>query len=376
MKPIAINGRFLSQPVTGVQRHARELMQALDGMLARGELERPEHGVEVLMPPGFKAPRLEFIQAKAVGRACGQEWEQLSLPGYCRGKLLFTPCGGAPLLHGEHVFTVPDAGVFATPGSYTRAYGSWYRWHHRQAAKKDGMRLLTVSQFSKNELQRWLGMDGWRITVTPLGHEHVLAQAADERALRRMGVTPKEYVLAVGSANPNKNFRGLTEAFRRVRERMGGERARKLRLVIAGQGNSRIFGGERSVVEGVIHSGRVTDAELRALYENAACLALPSFYEGFGLPLLEAMALGCPAVSSNRASLPEVGGDAAVYFNPEDSEEMAGAMTRVLLDAELRTELAQRGMRRALRFRWRETARLTWAALMEASGGNRVRHAA
>jgi glycosyltransferase involved in cell wall biosynthesis len=157
---------------------------------------------------------------------------------------------------------------------------------------------------------------------------------------------------------------------------MDAERWQKLRLVIAGTGNSRIFGGERGAVEGVIHTGRVTDGELRALYENAACFVLPSLYEGFGLPLLEAMALGCAALSSNRASLPEVGGDAAVYFNPEDTEEMEDALARVLLDADLRGRLAQQGMRWARRFRWQETARLTWATLLEASGGNQGQRAA
>jgi len=367
MKPIAINGRFLTQPVTGVQRHARELIFTLDTMLAAGELERPDKPVELLVPPTVRErPPLQYIQPRRGGRFSGHRWEQLSLHAGCRGKLLFTPCGGAPLLHRDHVFVVPDAAVFSTPGAYTRAYGAWYRWHHRRAAKMPGLHLLTVSEFSRQELAWHLGIDGARITVIPLGHEHLLRTAPQPEVLERLQLRPGEYVFAVGSANPNKNLRGLLQAFCILRQRYP-EEAKRAQLVIAGSVGSRIFAEAMGRQEGVIQTGYVNDGELRALYENAACFVFPSLYEGFGLPLLEAMALGCPVVSSNAASLPAVGNGAAIFFDSRSPEQMADALERVLTDSGLRGELSQNGKQRAQHFRWRETARMTWKVLLGAA---------
>lgn len=367
MKPIAINGRFLTQPVTGVQRHARELIFTLDAMLASGELQRPDHLVELLVPPTLREiPPLRFIQLRKVGLSSGQIWEQLQLPAFCRGKLLFTPCGGAPLLHRDHVFTIPDAAVFATPEAYTRAYRAWYRWHHRRAAKLPGLTLLTVSDFSQHELARYLHLDPARIAVIPLGHEHVFRTPPQPEILARLRLIPGEYILAVGSANPNKNLRQLLQAFNILRSQLP-ETISQPQLVIAGARNNRIFGQDSIQQENIIQTGYITDGELRALYENAACFVFPSLYEGFGLPLLEAMELGCPAVASNAASLPSLGGDAAIYFDPKSPQQMATAIASVLTDEELRNDLLEKGKIRAGKFTWRQTAQITWTTLLNAA---------
>jgi glycosyltransferase involved in cell wall biosynthesis len=368
MKPIAINGRFLTQPITGVQRHARELVFTLDAMLASGELARPDHPVELFAPPNLReTPTLRFLRLRKLGHVGGQLWEQLQLPVFCRGKLLFTPTGGAPLLHRNHVFIIPDAAVFATPDAYTSAYRTWYRWHHRRAAKLPDLTLLTVSEFSRHQLARYLNLDAARITVIPLGHEHALRSAPQPEILSKLRLTPGEYILAVGSANPNKNFRGLLQAFNILR-RDHPAVATRFQLVIAGATSSRIFGPNSTQQENVLQTGYLTDGELRALYESAACFVFPSFYEGFGLPLLEAMALDCPAVASNAASLPALGGDAAIYFDPKSPRQMAEAITRVLTDAVLRDQLSQKGKNQAGKFRWRDTAQRTWAAILKAAG--------
>lgn len=364
MKPIAINGRFLSQPLTGVQRYARELLLALDASLASAELTAPQQPVELFAPPGTSsALPLRAIRLRVVGRTRGQLWEQVELPTFARGKLLFTPGGGAPLLHRDQVFTVPDASVFSTPDAYTRLYGAWYRWHHRRAAGMSHLRFLTVSEFSKRELIHRLGIDPARITVIPEGHEHVLAAAPSPGVLSKLDLTRESYVLAVGSANPNKNFRSLIKAFQLLRSQLPQERAENLRLVISGRADTRIFSGGTASGLGILHTGYVSDAELRALYENAACFVFPSLYEGFGLPLLEAMALGCAIACSTSASLPEVGGDAVLYFDPLSPQEMADAIASLLTDPHLRESLATRGRERSRQFRWSDAARLTWAAL-------------
>ena len=367
MKPIAINGRFLTQPVTGVQRYARELIFTLDAMLASGELQRPDQPIELLAPRALsETPPLQFLQLRKIGRLRGQLWEQLELPIFCRDKVLFTPCGGAPLLHRDHVFVLPDAAVFATPHAYTRAYGAWYRWHHRRAANLPNLRLITVSEFSRNELARYLNLDPSRITVIPLGHEHALRPKPQPEILARLSLDRGQYLLAVGSSNPNKNFRGLLQAFNILKQEHP-EAAKHLQLVIAGRADTRIYGTDRLQQQDVIQTGYITDGELRALYESAACFVFPSFYEGFGLPLLEAMALGCPVASSNAASLPALGADATIYFNPHSSQEMAKTIARAILDTTLRTELSKKGRNQAEEFQWRETTKATWATLLKAA---------
>lgn len=365
MKPIAINGRFLTQPVTGVQRHARELIFTLDAMLASSELQQPDHPVELLVPRAIsETPPLQFLQLRKVGRLSGQLWEQFELPAFSRGRLLFTPCGGAPLLHRDHVFVLPDAAVFATPHAYTRAYAAWYRWHHRRAAKLPGLKLITVSEFSRSELARYLNLDPVRIAVISLGHEHALRPKPQPEILTRLRLS--QYLLAVGSANPNKNFSGLLQAFRILKQKHP-QAASHLQLVIAGRADTRIYGTDRFQQQDIIQTGYITDSELRALYENATCFVFPSLYEGFGLPLLEAMALGCPAASSNAASLPALGGEAAIYFNPNSPNEMANAILSVLTSTALKNNLSEKGKNQAAKFRWQQTARETWTTLLNAA---------
>ncbi len=364
MRAIAINGRFFTQPLTGVQRYAREVVRCWDEMLGSGEIEAPQAGVEILVPPGTVVdPQLRRMPVRAVGRGRGQVWEQAVLPWFCRGKLLFTPGGGAPLPHRDHVYTIHDTGVFSTPGAYSPRYGAWYRWHHRRAVRNPRLRLLTVSEFSKRELITQLGVDAGRVQVTPLGHEHALRTPADPSVLARLGLEPRTYILGVGSANANKNFAGLLAAFPRLRDLHAGT----WKLVVAGGANSRIFGETGAPQEGVVRTGYLSEGELRALYENAACFVFPSVYEGFGLPPLEAMALGCPVACSNAASMPEVCGDAVAYFDPNSPEAMAQTVASLLLDPQLRERMIARGHARQQLFHWRETARATWAALLDAA---------
>jgi glycosyltransferase involved in cell wall biosynthesis len=367
MRPIAINGRFLTQAITGVQRHAWEVTRAMDAMLAAGELEPPATPVEILAPPGtVVSHEFRSFRVRPVGWSHGQIWEQFSLPLFCRGRLLFTPSGGSPLLHRHHVFTLPDAGIFATPQAYSSRYRVWYQRHHRWALANTRLKLITVSEFSRGELARYLAVSSDRITVTPLGHEHALRPAADETILQRLKLTACGYLLCVSSANPNKNFAAMLKAYARLRTMMEGDTPP---LVIVGRFDARIFGQESLVEEGLLQTGYLSDSELRSLYEHATCFIFPSLYEGFGLPPLEAMALGCPVISSTAASLPEVCGDAAWMVDPHDVEGLANAMESLLRSPEERNTWIAKGHLRAQQFQWRKTAADTWRVLLSAARG-------
>ncbi len=171
--------------------------------------------------------------------------------------------------------------------------------------------VATVSKFSADELLTLVGGRAQGIELIYGAGEHVLRVTPDTSILSRFGLEPRRYVLAVGSRTPNKNLTAVLKASELLTD-LG------YKFVAAGGSNSRVFNGVTLNDESLVLPGYVTDGELRALYENAACFVFPSFYEGFGLPPLEAMHCGCPVVASSRASLPEVCGQAALFCDPTD----------------------------------------------------------
>jgi glycosyltransferase involved in cell wall biosynthesis len=353
-RSIAVNGRFLSQPITGVQRYAHELLSALDRLLSAGEVEFVP--VTVFTTHGTKAlPQWSALNVRPIGRFSGQLWEQIDLAFHARGQLLFTPCGGAPIAQRDHVLTIHDAGTFSTPGSYTRLYRTYYNFLETILARS-ARHLVTISQFSRHELSRHLRVSEEKISVAPSAAEHVLRFGEDPSVLSRHGLRSGGYVLSVASGNPNKNLRGLIDAARFF-ESAG------LCLAIAGGTNSAIFSDGAPPGRTVKKLGFVNDSELRTLYENAACFVLPSFYEGFGMPPLEALTLGCPVVVSRAASLPEVFGSAATYCDPYSSEDIARQVIRVAGgDHPSREDAAKH----ASTFTFEKSARIVWSILLDA----------
>ena len=352
MTTISINGRFLSQPITGMQRYSHELMHAMDQTLANGSLKNAGVRFELLAPSGARNTlNLRHIPIRFVGHLTGHAWEQFELPIYCRGKLLFTPSGGAPVIHDWHVMTIPDAAVFAAARAYSWRYAAWYRWLFQGIAKK-AQRVLTISEFSKQEIQKWCAVHPQKITVTHLGYEHILRVRPDNSIIARHGLDSQPFVLAVSSMNPNKNFQAIADAVHLLR-------SHKIKFAIAGGMNSDVFGKTAALPDNIAQLGYVTDAELRALYQRALCFLFPSLYEGFGLPPLEAMACGCPVIVSRAASIPEVCGDAALYCDPSDPGDIAQQILKIAESAECRERLIQRGRSRVTRFSWQHAARET-----------------
>jgi glycosyltransferase involved in cell wall biosynthesis len=185
----------------------------------------------------------------------------------------------------------------------------------------------------------------------------------------RIGAGDRPFVFAVGNRTPQKNIQVVHEALALLGDA-------EFDVVHAGEANARVFGdggtgaGTRPPGRGarLVSAGFVSDGELRALYERAACFVFPSVYEGFGLPPLEAMTCGCPVVAARAASIPEVCGDAAVYFDPHDPRDLAAALTRVMADPALRARLARDGRERAKRFSWRASAERVYDVLDEVLG--------
>jgi glycosyltransferase involved in cell wall biosynthesis len=344
-----VNGRFLGQRITGVQRYARELLGAIDRLLSSDDSLKQRVSLTILIPRGSNASQFGAMPIREVGRLQGQLWEQLDLPRYAGRDLLLNLCNTAPLAGRNIVATIHDASMYAVSEAYSLLFRNWYQALIPILGRRS-RRIITVSQFSSRELQRYAGISPERISVVPGSGEHILSTPADESILDRMELRQRPYVLAVSSHSKHKNLTGVAQAA----ALLGAE---DLDIVLAGGDNSRVFSrGPTLGQDRIRQSGCITDAELRALYEHASCLVYPSFYEGFGLPPLEAMACGCPVVVSRAASLPEVCGDAAVYCDPHDAGDIAGAIRRVLSDSALQQDLRRRGPKRSERFSWKTAA--------------------
>jgi glycosyltransferase involved in cell wall biosynthesis len=349
--PVFVNGRFLSQPVTGVQRFSAEIVGAIDALMAAGEW--PE--TALLTPPRNGEGASASIGAswrlreRPVGQRQGHLWEQIDLPRAARDGVLVNLGNTAPLLAGRgQVVVIHDAGVFDTPSSYSWKFRLWYKGLQHALARA-GARITTVSEFSRQRIASCLDIDPDRIAVIYEGADHILRAPADTETLGRHGLEPGRFALVVGSRVAHKNLAALTEVAAALRRR-------GMVIAVAGGGNKEVFQAATDAL-GTQRLGRTTDAELRALYENAACLLFPSRYEGFGLPPVEAMACGCPVIASGGGAVEEVCGDSALYFDTDLPQTIVAAIERLLEEPGLAEDMRARGLRRAGALSWAASAR-------------------
>ncbi len=224
--------------------------------------------------------------------------------------------------------------------------------------------VITISLRSKADLVKYLKIPGKKIVVTQLaaGPEYrVLSTREIDSVLARAGIH-KPYILYVGSVEPRKNISRLIDAYQEL-----CKWSKRWQLVIVGAQNYRKFSPLVEKVERmdlqrqIKFTGYIAEQDLPAVYNGADMFCFPSLYEGFGLPVLEAMACGVPVVTSNNSSLPEVTGEAAILIDPYNIGEIASAMQRVLLGPDLAHDLRQCGLARAAQFTWEKTARETIA---------------
>lgn len=347
-RPIAINGRFLTQPLSGVQRFAWELVRAMD-RIRRDDTGHPGAGLdmELLCPTGVAPlPQLETIRVRPVGRLGGYAWEQIELPLAARRRLVLNLCNLGPVL-ARKVTTIHDTIVWQMPGNYTRAFVAAYRVLLPLIARTSSA-CVTVSEFSKRSLIKF-GVTGDRpVSVIHNGVDHLLASTAAQSA---EGVAwPERFVFALGNAAPNKNAALVRTIAPRLRQ-MG------IATVLAGGGNAAVFAGASDDAAEVMMLGRVPDAVIREGFQRALAFVFPSFHEGFGIPPLEAMALGCPVVASQASAMPEILGDGALLRDPRQPDQWLEAIAAIAADPQLRDGLIERGRARAARYTWENSAR-------------------
>lgn len=352
MSPVFVNGKFCAQRMTGVQRYASSLLSALDARLAAGA---PASDWTLLLPRQAQAPDLRSIAVRRVpwhGPGGLHGWEQWALPRAAREGTLVNLAGSAPAWSGaRQVCVMHDAALFDHPQAYATVFRNWYRWLFRRLARHSATALVTVSAFSRQRLAAALGVSHERISVVAGAGEHLERVQPDTSVLAAHTLDRHPFVLVVGSRNPTKNLARLVEAWHLLSRD-------DLRLVLVGGVNPRVFERRHDdpLAPGVMDLGTVDDAALKALYQNALALAFPSLYEGFGLPLLEAMHCGCPVVASTAPAVREVCGDAALYCDPLAPQDIAKALRELVDDLALRARLRERGRIRAQQFGWGASA--------------------
>lgn len=347
---IFINGRFLTQKITGVQRFAIELLRGIDDLYENSDLSK-DYKVTILAPKFEKINKSMFkhIPIETIGSRQGHLWEQLDLFKFCKGKFLVNLCNTGPILKKDQISVIHDAAVFSNGENFSFLFKMWYKVMLTSQAKFS-KKIVTVSNFSKSELVKYLNISSEKIKVIYEGKEHFTRQSTDTDIITKYNLNEKPYLLAVSSLNPNKNFRAIIKALDHVEHH-------DFNIVIAGGTDPKVFSSkDTELPKTVKHVGYVTDEELKTLYQNAFCFIYPSFYEGFGLPPLEAMSIGCPVIISNRASLPEVGGEAALYCNPDSPEDLAEQIKKVTTDPTLREEMIAKGYEQSAKFTWTKCA--------------------
>ncbi|MFI8418287.1 glycosyltransferase family 4 protein [Serratia sp. NPDC078593] len=332
-----VNARFLTQEMTGVQRFSEEISLALNEL---------RDDIVFVSPPGILREDIaEKLKVRIVGERGGHLWEQVDLPRYLnsQGKpLLLNLCSTAPIFYKNKIVTHHDITYKRYPQSFSKKFRLFYNLF-TPFMLKGSRHLITVSNFSKSEICQVYKYPQDKISivynaVSDLFKEHANSDIKSER-----------YLLAVSSPNFHKNFHGMIKAYAQLNHP-------DLTLKIIGKASgvflpqmfeSQVLGNDK-----VQFLGRVDDRELIELYSNALAFVFPSFYEGFGIPPLEAQACGCPVISSNAASMPEVLADSVLYFKPDNDDEIAEAMKKVISDEELRNELSKKGSENIKRFSW------------------------
>jgi len=274
----------------------------------------------------------------------------------------FAPC---PVIVSIH-----DLSFEHLPLTFKRRSRMQLRLTVRQSARK-AARILTLSESVRQDIIDTYGIAPERVTTIPIAAPAHFRPVTDEGEIQRVRLRYKiagDYILSVGSIQPRKNLTRLVAAYARLRrERAEGKLPR---LVIVGK-QAWLYDEtlraikEQGVGDLTVLTGYVPDADLPALYSGAVCFVYPSYFEGFGLPPLEAMQCGAPVIAGNRTSLPEVVGEAGLLVDPFDEAAIAAAIACLIDDSDLRAELRVKGLERARAFDWQETARRTLSVYRE-----------
>lgn len=370
---VALDARYLQEHFPGIGRYVFHLAEGLAALPDGPDLTlfyNPAQPGQRYDLPGLAARFPTRITLKAVTArpfSLAEQWQFFGPARQGHFQLWHAPYYIRPyVLPLPTILTAYDVINARQPGAASRKTRLAFEVATRLAFLTS-KRIIAISQAAANDIERLYGVNPAKIRVIPLGvgDKFKPLNPVEQQEARARLKLPGRYLLYVGINKPHKNLARLLEAFKRYREQSGDA---GLRLVLAGKEDARYSAGlrekvrELDLVEQVEFQGEVAEADLPALYACAALFVFPSLYEGFGLPVLEAMACGTAVVCADNSSLPEVAGDAAILFAAEDVPAQAVAIKEGLQRAD---ELRQKGLDRAARFSWQRTAERTFEVYKE-----------
>ena len=343
-----VNARFLTQEITGVQRYAIEISLQLKAFFK-------DNAVFVAPPNIIHHGIGRCLGVIIVGRHTGHIWEQYDLPRYLQTQdnpLLLCLCNTAPLFYENKVVTIHDVAFEVFPQTFSKSFLLYYKFLIPKIVR-NSRTIVTVSDFSKSELIRCYKINKDKIIV-------VYNAVTDKfRHVEDLSLRKNQYFLAVSSLNYRKNFFAVLKAFDLYSQQNANSN-----LYIIGDMQSKSFGNididEYRGNPRIKFLGRVSDEELIRYYSNALGFIFPSFYEGFGIPPLEAQACGCPVLCSDIPVLHEVCGDSALYSFPYDLEGLSHNMSIIV---EKREELISNGYNNVSRFSWETSGKRLYGFL-------------
>jgi len=340
---VIVNARFLTQPITGVQRFAIEICRRLKNLLPNIVFVSPKNILQKNI-----ANELGVI---SFGRYTSHFWEQLELPLFLREKnkpLLLNLCNTAPLFYNKNIICIHDIAFAFNPKWFSPSFVALYKFLIPRIARKS-LKVITVSEFSKKSIINYTSIPKEKIEIVYNGLSDVFLQPLSSQSKTNY----QNYLLTVSSIDPRKNLLSLIKAFRKAD-------LNNLDLLIVGS-ESKVFADEGLKEEikscpSIIFTGYLSDDALAACYKNAEIFIYPSLYEGFGIPPLEAMASGVPTIVSSAAALPEICGDASLYIDPLYVEDIKTKMELLTKNKVLRQELVQKGRKQVERYSWDKSA--------------------
>lgn len=349
----------------GISEYAKELITFFANPALRPPTVKFTVYLKDIPLPDFPLPsewwRYKIIRPRPL-------WTQFGLPVNLftqspRPDVFFSPTHYAPRFSPiPTVISIMDLSYIHFPQMFRRA--DLFQLQHWTAySVKNASRVFTISKASRNDIISVYQIPKEKIVVTYPGIKQKTQISATAQTVRKQYGIKGNYILFVGTLQPRKNIVRLIEAFSKIH-------TKDVQLVIVGKAGwlyQEIFEAPEkfSVSDKVTFLQFVTDSDLAALYQNALFFILPSLYEGFGLPVLEAMQYGCPVITSNVSSLPEAGGKAALYVDPENVSDIAEKMNLLVSDEKLRKEMIKKGYEHLKKFSWEKTARETLAVLEE-----------
>jgi glycosyltransferase involved in cell wall biosynthesis len=311
--------------------------------------------------------RLRWIEASKWGMKTRGEVDRLDL---YHGTNFRVPTTGR---HGG-VVTIHDLWLERSPQYSTKFLGQWLSSYKTKRTALRARKVITVSEFSARELMDLYGIPRAQIAVIPNGVADDFVPCRDDGAMaalrKRIRLTAERYILFTGGADPRKNHRVFLEAAALVRERLKG----RTLLLVGSQ--THAFGSYEETAKslGLLGQmncpGRLPIADLQLLYSHADLFVFPSLYEGFGMPVLEAMACGSPVITSKTSALGEVAGDAALLIEPTNARELGEAMVTILDNESLRSSLKAKGFERVKQYTWHRAAAETLQVYREVCGGS------